>query len=186
MSCSSFSDHLNQIKSDAASDRIEGIYWLSMNMKSPTTQKLLIEAFRKDESEIVRSLAARLIVLENNPDYVPLLVLGLHDSSPLVRMEVVQGLGSLQAKTTLPDLSNLLLNDSDIFVRLKVLKSIQYMNATESIPSLIDALGDPEPAVRFYALLLLEQFTQEKPGIDKQSWKKWYEKKSTTSNPSQS
>lgn len=157
-------------------ERCEAIYWLYFNVKTETSKKLLVDALEKDQSMLVRSMAARIMALEGKAEYIPLLEKALNDSSPLVRMEAIQSLGSLKSKSSIPLLTELLLKDTDIHVRLKALKSIQYMQAEEDIiPVLIDSLEDQEPSVRFQALLLLEKSTKVKLGSDKETWKKWHQ-----------
>ncbi len=175
LSCNSFQKNVTKLKSEESINRAEAIYWLSENSLTATTQKLLIEALNKDESEVVRSLVARIIAVQKNPEYIPLLVRSLSDKSPLVRMEVAQSLGTLQAKSAIPDLLKVLEKDTEVLVRLKVLKSINYMDAKETVPNLIEMLEDHEPSVRFQALQLLERFCQVNVGLDRESWKKWYE-----------
>lgn len=172
-SCSSFKQHVAGLKSESSQERVEHIHWLYENAPGPTTQKLLIESLRNDKSEVVRSLAVRLLALQHNPDVIPILILSLRDSHPLVRMEVVQSLGTLQAYSELPTLVKQLKTESDVLTRLKILKTINYLNATEAIPDLVDCLDDEETAVRFQSLMLLEKFTQTKAGLDKESWIHW-------------
>ncbi|NUM35833.1 MAG: HEAT repeat domain-containing protein [Candidatus Brocadiae bacterium] len=174
--CSSFNQHLQKLKSESAIERCEAIQWLYFNVKTQTSEKLLVDALEKDQSMIVRSLAARIMALEGRKEFIPLLEKALYDENPLVRMEAVQSLGSLKSKSSIPKLTELLLKDPDLQVRLKVLKSIQYMQSEEETTlALIDSLDDQEASVRFHSLLLLEKSTKNKFGSDKESWKKWYQ-----------
>ncbi|HON44920.1 MAG TPA: HEAT repeat domain-containing protein, partial [Planctomycetota bacterium] len=146
-SCSSIDEHLVKLKSPSAVSRCEAILWLYDNIKTETTQKLLMDALYKDENPVVRSLVVRILAIENNPAYIPLLEVALNDASPLVRLEVVQTLGSMHAKQSIPKLLKLLETETDKNVRLKILKTLQYTRSKESIPVLIARLDDPEPAI---------------------------------------
>ena len=184
--CNSLPENLKKLKSKYALDRCEAIHWLYHHVKSDTTRNLLTEALHKDESDVVRSLAARLMALGGDKSYIPDLQKALEDSSPLVRMEVAQSLGSLQSRQSLGKLGSLLakgknedrIREQDAWVRLKIIKSMEYMEAKQAVPVLIEALADNEPAVKFQALLLLEKFTGKKLGTDKESWNRWYQQQS--------
>ena len=175
-SCSSLKSNLKKLRSPHSEARCEAIYWLHQNVQNKANKKLIIDALTKDESEVVRSLAARLMGIEKNPLYLPLLTSALSDPSALVRMEAVQSIGSINRKASLPDIASLLKKEPEVLVRLKALKSINYMGSKQAIPALIDELEDQEPAARFQALILLEKFTKANPGMDKNSWKEWYQK----------
>jgi len=177
ISCNSLHTNLQKLRSNLGGERCEAIYWLYFNIKGKTTQKLIINALIKDKSELVRSLAARLMGIDGNKNYIPLLENALtNDKSYLVRMEAAQSLGSLLAKKSIKKLEEQLKKDNNSWVKLKILKTFEYMNAKQAVPFLIKILDDQEPAVRFQALRLLEKFTGEKVGLDKQSWLNWYEK----------
>ena len=173
--CNSLEKNLVKLKSPSSVDRCEAILWLYNNVKTETTQKLVMDALYRDSSPGVRSLAVRLLGIENSEEYLTPLETSLNDPSALVRMEVVQSLGSMHAKQSVPKLLKMLEVETDKTVRLKILKTLQYIRAKESVPVLIERLEDEEPAVRLQALLLLKYFTKQSLGIDKEPWQKWYE-----------
>lgn len=172
-------DQLRNLKSIRSHERSHAILWLTENVDSPTNKKLLRESLQNDPSELVRSTSARLIALDGSSEFVADLEQALADSSPIVRMEAAQGLGSLHSYASIPLLIKLLKDDGDLWVRLKILKTIEYIEAMEAVPTLIEILDDQEPAIRFQTLAILEQFTGEKIGMDKARWKRWYEKQNT-------
>jgi HEAT repeat protein len=176
--CQSVEKNLVKLKSDYAADRIEAIYWIFENAPEQDRQKLLIDA-SKDKSEVVRSLALRLMALEENPKYGDYLLAGLKDKkSPLVRMEAVQSLGYLKNKDTILDISKLAMaaKEKNLWVRLKALKSLEYMKALEALEDLSDLLEDDEPAIAFQAKLILEKFTDQNLGTDKENWQEFLKK----------
>ena len=137
----------------------------------------------QDKSELVRSLAARLMGLDGNKEFIPLLASALEDPSVAVRMEAVQSLGSLQAHETMEQLVKLLPKEPHVWVRLKILKTIEYWNQPPALNILIERLDDQDPAVRFQSLALLEKFTGKKIGMDKEGWQKWYTQEGNSSGP---
>lgn len=178
MGCQSLEENLQKLKSEYASDRIEAIDWLFYNADNKEANKqLLKEAVQHDKNEVVRSLAIRFMALEGNEEYVPFLKNSIVDASPLVRMEAIQGIGTLNAKSVIPDIVERLSSkkEPDLWVRLKILKTLEYMDASQNSLLLVELLEDSEPAIRFHALSLLEKFTGKKLGIDKQTWKTFLE-----------
>ena len=171
--CNSLENNLRKLKSNYAKSRCEGIYWLYYNGHKKINQKLLIDALKRDENELVRSLAARLMGLEGKTVYVYPLLMALNDPKSLVRIEAAQSLGTLKSEEALTRLGELLEQDSNIYVKLKILKTINHMNAKKAVPDLIEALDDEEPAVSFQSLMLLEKFTNAKAGLGKNDWKEW-------------
>lgn len=172
--CGGMNHHLQNLKSQSSKDRAEAIYWLCTHVQNQTNKKLLAEAIVKDKSDLVRSLAARLMALDGDPQFVPLLQKAMQDSSALVRMEAIQSLGSYLHHQSLPQITAVAAKESNAWVRLKILKDIDYMDAKDSLPFLIERLDDSDPSVRFHALLLLEKFSGQKMGTDKEVWNKWY------------
>lgn len=173
--CQSVESNLERLHSPSSLERSQAIYWLFENSTdTPTMQKLLVEALTQDKSELVKSLAIRLMGLQGKQEYVPYLLKALQDPSAFVRMESVQSLGSLKVEASVPELLDLFRKENNTWVRLKILKTLSYMNAKETVPALIEQLDDLEPTIRFQLAMLLEQFTGEKFGVDKESWQKWY------------
>jgi HEAT repeat protein len=175
--CSGMDHSLENLKSQSCKDRAAAIYWLCTNVQSPTNKKLVSEALQKDKSDLVRSLAVRLMALDGDVQFIPLIHNALQDSSALVRMEAAQSLGSYKDYQALPQLTAVIEKEHNAWVRLKILKSIEHMRAAQTVPALIGRLEDTEPAVRFQALLLLQKFTGQQIAADKESWQKWFQQK---------
>lgn len=177
LGCSSLNEHLTKLKSPYAKDRIDAIIWLTDNIKSQTSDELLVEALTKDESPLVRSLAIRVMVEKKGTKYLPLIQNSLKDKHYLVRMEAAQAIGTYQATELTADLAKQLQKkDSHLWDKLKVLKSIEHMNAKGAVKELIESLDDQEPAVRLQAVSLLEKFTEQNFGSNKKAWLEWYGK----------
>lgn len=176
VSCQSRETRMEQLKSEYAENRVEAIHWLyEERFDEQLVQKTLENALEKDESPLVKSLAIRLMVLEQKDHYLPLIVAKTQHPHHLVRIEAVQAIGSYLAYDQLEKLFEVMVKEKNAEVRLKILKSIEYMNAKESLPSLIAQLDDPDPTIQFQTLMLVERFTGEKVGLDKETWEEWWQ-----------
>lgn len=100
-------------------------------------------------------------------DAVPELIkIYKEDISPTSRFWVITSLGSIgpPASNAIPLLASGLTNtNTSLGVRLSCVSSLQAIHAAPelTIPALINALGDQQPQVRYYALIALGTFGRE-------------------------
>lgn len=100
----------------------------------------------------------------NQPPWVALLA-GLESEIDDERWMAVDELGQTGDKAVVPHVLPLL-EDSDTFVRMATARVLGELDAEEAAESLINALEDPEPAVREAAMVALHAITSRDFGFD--------------------
>ena len=82
----------------------------------------------------------------------------LSHANPGIRLEAIYALGETKDAGVIPYLIPML-KDEDLFVRMATARILQDLDARAAVPSLIDALEDPQSAVREAAMVALRTIT---------------------------
>jgi HEAT repeat protein len=124
-----------------------------VDMRSVTAIPAILQLLQSPDSTIRFSAAEALGDLGDSDIKTvgPALMEVLTDSDGIVRSGAVDALGTLDYKAAGEPIAALLLNDADALVRASAAEALGDLENSDAIEPLLQALQDPDIAVRLYA-----------------------------------
>ena len=147
----------------------------------PVYQQLFLDNI-KDEDAGVRAVAARAIANHGSPEQVPVILICLKDSEPLVRQEAARALQRLHNPIAVDPLIQVLdpEKETEVDVRAEAASALGQYAEPKVLQTLIASLDDPQLAVNRSTVDSLRTLTGQDFGLDRRAWVRWLD---TTKEP---
>lgn len=163
---------LGQLDDPDPDKRREAIVVLSSRqeyLQEPHT-KFYSLALVNDSDALVRAAAARALGLAGDPNYLPQLVAGLEDPSPVVRGDVAWALNRVPGELATGPLKKHATQDASPDVRAGCCQALRCYSASSVGETLMRALRDPDLNVRRQARFTLSEITGVDVGDRPEDW----------------
>ena len=143
--------------------------------RNPDVLKIVCAVLDGDKDAMVRASAAEALGKIGDPGAIPSLVKALSDEYYPVRWDALKALGELKAESALPDIERLARTDRQSDCRQAAVIALGKIGGKEVIGTLIDALGDKDESVGYFASQNLARLTGKNFGIQPTKWTQWWD-----------
>lgn len=138
-------------------------------LQEPHT-KFYSMAMANDRDALVRAAAARALGLAGDPNYLPQLVAGLEDASPVVRGDVAWALDRVTGDAAVGPLQKHTTGDASPDVRAACCRALRHYPPSAVGETLMRALRDADLNVRRQAQSVLSELTGVDVGDRPEDW----------------
>jgi HEAT repeat protein len=118
----------------------------------------------------VRAAALRALGRSQARQHLPVILDGLTDESPIVRVAAADALVDMPDPNAVVPLTQAALDDEDVHVRSTACEALRYYRHPDGVATLVKALGDNDYAVRYRAHESLVYLTGVDRGHNEWDW----------------
>ena len=180
--CGSMTDHRRNLIAGNARQQLEAVNYLSSLQEEGEAGSDFVELMKtvvegKTTRDLARAAVYRAMGRHPHPDFVPLLIVGLQDSSFVARYRAAEALGRLGDPRAVDSLIDASAADPHPWVQVRAVIALTLIaDRPRTIPALIILLDENrDESVRFNASLALSALTGRGTARSRETWKDWWE-----------
>jgi HEAT repeat protein len=180
--CTSTSAHRRNLIAGNARQQLEAVNYLASLQEDGEAGDDFVELMKtvargKTTRDLARAATFRAMGRHPHPDFLPLLIVGLHDTSFVARYRAAEALGRLGDPRAVDPLIEACAADPHPWVQVRAIIALTLIaDRPRTIPALIIVLDeDRHESVRFNASLALSGLTGRPPARSRETWKDWWE-----------